>query len=205
MATTSEPASPASGSAVTGWVPSNPAPLGLFGFGATTVVLSLINANLISGNDLTVVLGMALAYGGIAQFMAGMWEFRTGNTFGAVAFTSYGAFWISFFVLVQLNIAGIAKSGVLYVNSSLGAYLWVWALVTFLLFLCTFKSPKGVSAIFFLLTITFILLGIGNSGGTSGTVHLGGYVGLATGAVALYVGTAQIMHSAYGRWVLPIG
>jgi len=202
MATTSEPATQASGSTVTGWGPANPAPLGLFGFGTTTVVLSLVNSNLIGGGAAPVVLGLAFAYGGLAQFMAGMWEFRTGNTFGAVAFTSYGAFWISFFILVTYDARLIAPAEV---NAALGGYLWAWGLVTFLLFLCTFKAPRAVSGIFLLLTITFVLLGIGNSGGSSSTIHLGGYVGLLTGALALYTATGQIMEAVYGRWVLPIG
>src|SRR5215475_15979725 len=93
------PADPYAGRTA-GWTPANPAPLGLAGFAATTFMLSMINANLVNHNSLTGVLGLALAYGGIAQLIAGIWEFRTGNTFGAVAFCSYGAFWISFYFLV---------------------------------------------------------------------------------------------------------
>src|ERR1700733_10798520 len=115
MATVSDPLgrpgrdieSESSSTSVTGWVPANPAPLGLSGFGLTTLVLSLINSNLVGVGATPVVLGMAFAYGGIAQLLAGMWEFRTGNTFGAVAFSSFGAFWISFFVLVQFDLAKI--------------------------------------------------------------------------------------------------
>src|SRR5947209_12829266 len=109
MATISETPPPRSAPAAVsqgpgGWIPANPAPLGLAGFGITTFVLSMMNANLVSDTNLPVVLGLAIAYGGLAQLLAGMWEFRTGNTFGAVAFTSYGAFWISFYFLAQVQL-----------------------------------------------------------------------------------------------------
>jgi len=189
---------------MTGWIPANPAPLGLMGFGITTLVLSFVNANLVGGGPASfpIVLGLAIAFGGTAQLLAGMWEFRTGNTFGAVAFTSYGAFWISFFFLVSFNVAELPKTEVL---SALGLYLWMWGIFTGLLFLCTFASPKALSLLFLLLTITFILLGIGNSGDSSNMIHAGGFFGIATGAVALYIATADIMQAVYKRSVLPVG
>ena len=165
-------------------------------------MLSLVNANLIGGGALPVVLGMAFAYGGLAQFMAGMWEFRTGNTFGAAAFTTYGAFWLSFFILVTYDLKLITK---LETNSALGAYLWTFGIITGLFFLCTFAAPRGIQLVFLLLTITFILLGIGNSGASSSIIHAGGWVGLATAAAAFYAGTAEIMAHVYGRDVLPLG
>ncbi len=207
MATISEPprtaAAPAT-SAATGWVPANPAPLGLMAFGGTTLVLSMMNANLVSfDKNLPVVLGMAFAFGGLGQLIAGLWEFRTGNTFGAVAFTTYGGFWVSFYFLVQVQAPGLIKAGDF--GNAVGLYLWAFGIVTGLLFLCTFASPRAIQLIFLLLTITFVLLGIGNSGGTSGVIHAGGYFGLATAAVAMYTATAEIMASAYGRDILPIG
>src|SRR5471032_3135654 len=96
------------GSGGSSWTPANPAPLGLAGFAMTTFVLSMTNTNWVSPTDLPVVLGLALAYGGIAQLLAGMWEFRSGNTFGAVAFSSFGAFWISYWLLVTFNVSGLA-------------------------------------------------------------------------------------------------
>jgi hypothetical protein len=191
-------------STMTGWIPANPAPLGLMGFGITTLVLSFVNANLVGGGPASfpIVLGLAIAFGGTAQLLAGMWEFRTGNTFGAVAFTSYGAFWISFFFLVSFNVAELPKTEVL---SALGLYLWMWGIFTGLMFLCTFASPKALSLLFLLLTITFILLGIGNSGDSSNMIHAGGFFGIATGAVALYIATADIMQAVYKRSVLPVG
>lgn len=190
-----------------GWVPANPAPLGLCGFGITTLTLSFVNANIVGGGPASfpIVLGMALVFGGIAQLFAGMWEFRTGNTFGAVAFSGYGAFWISFFVLVMFNVPQLLAGDKTELNSLLGLYLWMWGLFTFILFLCTFASPKALSLLFLLLTVTYVLLGIGNSGADSGMVHAGGYVGIATGAVALYIACADIMQAVYKRSVLPVG
>lgn len=199
-----------SGAGSTGWSPANPAPLGLAAFGVTTLFLSLQNANLIGGGDLGTISAVALAYGGIAQFFAGMWEFRAGNTFGAVAFTSFGAFWISFYIIVNQQVPSIlvikpASVAVLTLDSSLGAYLWVWAAITFGLFICTFASARALSVLFFVLLVTFILLAIGNSGGNSSTIHAGGFAGIVTAAVALYIAVAEIMKAVYGRWVLPIG
>jgi succinate-acetate transporter protein len=186
------------------WVPANPAPLGLAGFGITTFVLSMMNANLVNfDKNLPVVLGLAIAYGGLAQLLAGLWEFRTGNTFGAVAFTSYGAFWISFYFLVQVQLPEIAKGG--DVGNALGLYLWAWAIFTGYMFLCSFASSRAVSAVFLALTITFVLLGIGNSGGNESIIHAGGYAGLVTAALALYASCAEVMHAQYGRWVFPVG
>ncbi|HWF35033.1 MAG TPA: acetate uptake transporter [Solirubrobacteraceae bacterium] len=191
------------------WIPANPAPLGLAGFGITTLVLSLVNSNLINGADLTVVLGLAVAYGGLAQFVAGVWEFRTGNTFGAVAFCSYGAFWLSFYILATHDLPGLIKTGA--ASSAVGAYLWAWALLTGLLFLCSFRQPPGVILVFLALTITFALLGAGWSAGplseiganTQSTIHAGGYAGIVTAALALYAATGMVMKHQYGRSVLP--
>lgn len=185
-------------------MPANPAPLGLSGFGLTTLVLSFVNANLVGGGPASfpIVLGMALAFGGGAQLLAGMWEFRTGNTFGAVAFSSYGAFWISFFFLVSFNVAQLPAKEI---DSALGLYLWMWGLFTAMMFLCSFASPRALSLLLLLLTVTYVFLGIGNSGASSSMIHAGGYVGIATGAVALYIACADIMQAVYKRSVLPVG
>src|ERR1700683_2795787 len=145
------------------WVPANPAPLGLAGFGITTLVLSMMNATLVSSDkNLPVVLGLALAYGGLAQLLAGLWEFRTGNTFGAVAFCSYGAFWISFFLIVQLGVSGVvADKGAGELFSGLGAYLWMWGVFTTYMFVASLRTSGAVALVFLLLAITFIILGIG--------------------------------------------
>jgi uncharacterized protein len=206
LATISEPHSgaPTTSSSVStagSWTPANPAPLGLAGFGITTLVLSMVNSNLVGAGATPVVLGLAFAFGGLAQLLAGMWEFRSGNTFGAVAFSSYGAFWISFFILVSFDAGGLGTEA----GSGIGLYLWAWGIFTGCMFLCTFASSRALQLLFLLLTITFILLGIGNSGATSSMVHAGGYFGIATAAVALYIFTADVMKAVYGRSVLPLG
>jgi succinate-acetate transporter protein len=187
-----------------GWIPANPAPLGLMGFGLTTLMLSFVNANVVGGGPASfpIVLGVALAFGGVAQLLAGMWEFRTGNTFGAVAFSSYGAFWISFYVLVSTNVAQLPKTEI---DSLLGLYLWLWGAFTGIMFLCTFASPRALQLLFLLLTVTYVLLGIGNTGAHTSIIHAGGYVGIATGAVAWYIACADIMQAVYKRSVLPVG
>ena len=183
------------------WMPSDPAPLGLAGFALTTFVLSMMNANLVNfSKGLPVVLGLALAYGGIAQLLAGMWEFRTGNLFGALAFSSYGAFWISFFILVQFDLAKIAPTEV---NSALGLYLWSWAIFTAYMTVAALRTTAVVAVVFLLLTLTFVFLGIGNSGGHAGMIHLGGYFGIATAIAAWYGSMAAVVNFTWGRVVMP--
>ncbi len=109
-----------------GWRPADPGPLGLAGFAMTTFVLSMFNSNLVNEKGIPVVLGLALAYGGIVQLLAGMWEFRTGNTFGAVAFCSFGAFWISFWALNVFYAKEIGGNA----GHAVGLYLWAWAIFT---------------------------------------------------------------------------
>ncbi len=212
MATVSDPQAQAqvqagarpAASAMQGWTPANPAPLGLFGFGITTAVLSFVNANIVGGGAASypIALGLAIAFGGIAQLFAGMWEFRSGNAFGAVAFSSFGAFWISFFVLVSFNVAQLPAGEV---NSALGLYLYAWGVFTACLFLCSFASARAVQLLFLLLTATFVLLGIGQTGAHTTVTHIGGYVGIATAAVAVYIATAELMKGVYGHSMLPIG
>jgi len=161
----------------------------------------MINSNLVGAGATGLMLGMALAVGGLAQFTAGVWEFRTGNTFGATAFCSYGAFWISFYFLLTIGLKGIP---VREVGSALGLYLWAWAIFTAFMFVASLRTTGAVALVFLLLTITFILLGIGNSGGSSGTIHLGGYLGLATALVAWYAAFAGVINSTWGRVVAPV-
>ena len=128
----------------------------------TTFVLSMFNSQLVSDAGEPVVLGLALAYGGIAQLLAGMWEFRTGNTFGAVAFTSFGAFWISFFLLVTFFAPSLPAADA---GHAIGLYLWAWAIFTTYMFVASLRTTGAIALVFFLLAITFILLAIGDSGG----------------------------------------
>jgi uncharacterized protein len=184
-----------------GWSPADPGPLGLASFATTTFILSMINSNLVGAGATGLMLGMALAVGGIAQFTAGIWEFRTGNTFGATAFCSYGAFWISFFILLQIGVKGIP---IRELDSALGLYLWAWGIFTAWMFIASLRTTGAVALVFLLLAITFIVLGIGNAGGSSGTIHLGGFIGLATAIVAWYAAFAGVISSTFGRSVLPV-
>ena len=137
-----------------------PGPLGLAAFAMTTFVLSMFNSNLVDAKGLPVVLGLALAYGGIVQLLAGMWEFRTGNTFGAVAFCSFGAFWISFWALNVFYAKDIAGNA----GHAVGVYLWAWAIFTAYMTVAALRVSGAVLLVFVLLTVTFILLAIGAVG-----------------------------------------
>ena len=178
------------------WVPANPAPLGLAGFAMTTFVLSIFNANLVSSAGEGVVLGLAIAYGGLAQLLAGMWEFRTGNTFGAVAFSSFGAFWISFYVLAHTSPAVAPK----YV----AIYLYAWGIFTGYMFIASLRTTGAVALVFALLTATFFLLAIGAAGAHTNVTKIGGWVGLATAIAAWYASFAQVVNSTFGKTVLPL-
>jgi uncharacterized protein len=183
-----------------GWKPADPGPLGLAAFAMTTFVLSIFNANLVDAKGLPVVLGLALAYGGIVQRLAGMWEFRTGNTFGAVAFCSYGAFWISFWALEVFYAKQIGGNA----GHAVGVYLWAWAIFTTYMTVAALRVSGAVLLVFVLLSITFVLLAIGASGGHETLTHWGGYLGLATAAAAWYASFAVVTNSTFGRTVLPV-
>lgn len=184
-----------------GWKPADPGPLGLAGFALTTFVLSMFNAGLVSKSAEPVVLGLALAYGGIAQLLAGMWEFRTGNTFGAVAFSSYGAFWISFWALVTFFVGDIPAA---HVSAALGLYLISWGIFTAYMLIASLRTTVAVMLVFLLLTVTFFLLGIGNANESEGLVEAGGWFGLATAVAAWYASFAAVTNSTFGRTVLPV-
>jgi len=183
------------------WIPADPGPLGLAGFAMTTFVLSMFNADFVNKAGEPVVLGLALAYGGVAQLLAGMWEFRTGNTFGAVAFSSFGAFWISFWAFVTFFEDSIPPD---QVGHAVGLYLWAWAIFTTYMFVASLRTTGAVALVFFLLAITFILLGAGNSGDNTDVIKWGGYVGLATAAAAWYASFAAVVNSTFGRTLAPV-
>ena len=199
-------------SALAGWAPADPGPLGLAAFAGTTFMLSLLNSGLVGtssapgGGLLPMVAGLALAYGGIAQLLAGIWEFRTGNTFGAVAFCSYGAFWISFYFVVH----SVAENAPTEVFSGLGLYLWMWGIFTTYMFFASLRTTGAIALVFLLLAVTFIILGIGNSalaGGhsaTNTTIKIGGYVGILTALAAWYASFAAVINSTFGRVVMPV-
>jgi succinate-acetate transporter protein len=180
---------------------ADPGPLGLSAFALTTFVLSMFNADLIAKGGEPVVLGLALAYGGLAQLLAGMWEFRRGNTFAAVAFSSYGAFWLSYWALVTFNAKEIPAADA---TDAVGLFLIAWGIFTTYMWVASFRTSVGIMIVFLLLAITFFLLGFGNTGMNADLIKGGGYFGLATAAVAWYVSFAQVMFSTFGRWVLPV-
>jgi succinate-acetate transporter protein len=181
-----------------GWAPADPGPLGLAAFATTTFVLSVFNANLVRPSGTAVVLGLALAYGGVAQLLAGMWEFRTGNTFGAVAFTSFGAFWISYYVLVKLTPPAAVTP------TAIAVYLYAWAIFTTYMLVASLRTTAAIALVFLLLAITFFILAIGNAGASMNTIHLGGWFGLATAVAAWYASFAGVANATFGRVVLPV-
>jgi succinate-acetate transporter protein len=184
-----------------GWKPADPGPLGLAAFALTTFVLSMFNANLVSHAGEPVVLGLALAYGGIAQLLAGMWEFRTGNTFGAVAFSSFGAFWISFWALITFFADKIPAE---HLGSALGLYLIAWGIFTTYMFVASLRTTAAIALVFVLLAATFFLLGIGNADESESLIEIGGWCGLATAAAAWYASFAAVVNSTFGRTVMPV-
>jgi len=209
MATTTTPVSTeaATTSAARGSWLADPAPLGLAGFAMTTMMLSCYNAGFIlTGSG--AVLGLALAYGGIAQFAAGMWEFVRGNTFGAVAFSSYGAFWISFWWLLN-HLPKESEVAGRDLTHGIGLYLLVWGIFTAYMFIGSMRVSGAVMAVFALLALTFFALAIGafveKTGATSpgGWTKLGGWLGIVTALAAWYASFAAVTNSTFKRVVLP--
>jgi succinate-acetate transporter protein len=180
---------------------ADPGPLGLAAFALTTFVLSMYNAGLMGSGSEPVVFGLALAYGGLAQFVAGMWEFRSGNTFGAVAFTSFGAFWLSFWAFAQFFESDIPKADV---GHGVGLYLIAWGIFTLYMFVASLRTTAAIALVFALLTLTFFALGIGDAGAHTSITHLGGWLGLATAAAAWYASFAAVTNSTFRRTVLPV-
>ena len=178
---------------------ADPAPLGLAAFALTTFLLSVKNAGWTDGGDAW--LGFAFAYGGLAQLLAGMWEFRTGNTFGAVAFTSYGAFWLSFWAFVQFFEKSVPKADA---GHAVGLFLIAWGIFTAYMFIASLRTTAAIALVFLLLAVTFILLGIGEAGPHPNIGKIGGYVGLATAAAAWYASFAAVTNSTFGRTVMPV-
>jgi uncharacterized protein len=181
---------------------ADPAPLGLAGFALTTFVLSMVNSNIIPDTLVGGALGLALAYGGIGQFAAGLWEFAKGNTFGATAFCSYGAFWVSFWWLAEKDLAALGPDGYKVV----GTYLLGWAIFTAYMTVAAMRVNMAVLTVFVLLTLTYLILAIGwFDKESSGWIHLGGYVGIITAIAAWYTSFAGVTAFTWGRQVFPVG
>ena len=180
---------------------ADPAPLGLAGFALTTFVLSMFTSGLVSEKGEPVVFGLALAYGGIAQFLAGMWEFKNNNTFGATAFSSFGAFWISLWLLDVFYAKDIPEA---QLGDAVGLYLIAWGIFTTYMWIASFRVSVAVNAVFLLLAITFFLLGLGDTSGTEDIGKAGGYCGLVTALVAWYASFAVVTNKTFDRDVLPV-
>jgi uncharacterized protein len=181
---------------------ANPAPLGLLGFGMTTVLLNLHNAGFFELNSM--ILAMGLCYGGAAQIIAGIMEWKKGNTFATTAFISYGCFWLSFVTLVLLPkiIPTVTPPN----EDALAAYLAMWGVFTAVMFLGTFRLNRALQIVFGTLTILFFLLAIGDFTGASANFkHATGYEGIFCGLAAIYTGLAQVLNELSGKVVLPLG
>lgn len=178
---------------------ADPAPLGLAAFALTTFILSFVNAGIIAAEP--VVFGLALAYGGGAQLLAGMWEFTKGNTFGATAFSSYGAFWIAFWYLTGHTDLSVVAEGDL--GNGIGLFLLAWGIFTLYMTVAALRVSGAVLLVFVLLTLTFFALSFGEFGGSSGWTHLGGWLGILTAIAAWYASFAGVVNFTFKRAVMP--
>ncbi|MFO7916902.1 MAG: acetate uptake transporter [Anaerolineae bacterium] len=178
---------------------ANPAPLGLMGFGMTTVLLNIHNAGFFPIG--TMILAMGIFYGGMAQVIAGIMEWKKGNTFGTVAFTSYGLFWLTLVGLLVMPKMGWGDAAG---NTAMAWYLFMWGLFTGLMFIGTLKLNGALQFVFGTLTILFFLLAIGDATGNVGWTRIAGFEGIICGLSAIYTAMAEVLNEVYGRIVAPI-
>ena len=180
---------------------ANPAPLGLLGFGMTTVLLNLHNAGFYELNSM--VLAMGICYGGAAQIIAGAMEWRKGNTFATTAFVSYGLFWLSLVALIVLAKLGWGAASN---DTAMAAYLAMWGLFTAVMFVGTLRLNRALQVVFGTLAILFFLLAYGDyTNASTGFKHFTGYEGIFCGFSAIYAGLAQVLNELFGKTVLPLG
>lgn len=205
MATTTRPeVVPAKPEATSPSAIADPGPLGLAAFAMTTFVLSVFNANIIGAAALVVVvLPLALFYGGAVQILAGMWEFRKNNTFGALAFSSYGAFWITFAWYVRYVAPGLP---VAREHEAAGLFLLAWTIFTAYMLLASFRTNMVLSAVFAVLFATFLMLAIGHLAAppNATVIKAGGWLGLVTAFLAWYASAAGVTNATWGRTLLPV-
>jgi succinate-acetate transporter protein len=181
---------------------ADPGPLGLAGFAMTTFVLSTFNADLITDKSLvTVVLPLALFYGGLAQLLAGMWEFRKGNTFGATAFSSFGAFWLAYATYAKFVAGDLPPATA---HQATGLFLLVWAIFTVYMTIAATRTTGAVLAVFVTLSATFVVLCIGEFAQSAGVTKAGGWIGLVTAVCAWYASFAGVTNATYQRTVVPV-
>jgi succinate-acetate transporter protein len=179
---------------------ANPAPLGLAGFGLTTLLLNTVNAEIISSEGIGMVLPVGLFYGGLAQFLAGMWEAKKNNTFGFTAFSSFGAFWMALGVLIILERTGVVEPVPV---SGMTVFLVAWGLFTAYMTIGTLRLSVALQVVFTTLTILFFLLAIGEHNET--VKQIAGYEGLLCAGSALYASAALVINETWGREMLPLG
>lgn len=179
---------------------SNPAPLGLMGFGMTTVLLNFHNAGIFELGSM--ILAMGFFYGGLAQIIAGLMEWKKGNTFATTAFTSYGFFWLSLVMLVVLPKMGLVEAPEL---AAMVAYLIMWGVFTGVLFIATLRINRALQVVFASLTLLFFLLALGDYTNSATIKLIAGYEGIFCGFTAIYTALAQVLNEVYGKTVVPIG
>ena len=179
---------------------ANPAPLGLLGFGLTTVLLNIHNAGYYELNSM--ILAMGIFYGGLAQIIAGIMEWKKNNTFGTTAFTSYGLFWLTLVGLLLMPSLGL---GTATSKVAFAAYFFMWGLFTFVMFIGTLRINRALQVVFLTLTILFFLLAARDYFGSAAIGTLAGYEGIICGLSALYAALAQVLNEVYKKVVLPLG
>lgn len=178
---------------------ANPAPLGLMGFGMTTVLLNMHNAGFFTLGSM--ILSMGIFYGGLAQVFAGIMEWKKGNTFGTTAFTSYGFFWLSLVALLVMPKIGWGNAPE---KSAMAAYLFMWGMFTAVMFIGTLKVNKALQFVFASLTLLFFLLALGDVTGSVTITKIAGYEGMICGVSAIYTALAQVINELSGRTVAPL-
>lgn len=193
------PAAPPPAATAVAW--GNSAPLALAAFALTTFMLSMVNAGLVNAAVEPVVFGVALMFGGLTQLIAGVIQFRTGNTFGGVLFSTFGAFWLSLFAIVQFFLKDVPAA---QIGHALGLFLYAFGIFTVWMFAASFRSNVVVVVALAGLAATFFVLGAGNYAGSTGLVHTGGYLGLIVAALAAYLSAAEVCEATYKHSVLPV-
>ncbi|HWE67494.1 MAG TPA: acetate uptake transporter [Acidimicrobiales bacterium] len=179
---------------------ADPAALGLGAFAMTTLALSLSNAS-VWPSGIEAALALALVFGGSAQLLAGMWEFTRRNTFGAVAFSSYGAFWIAYYVFIRFQAPGLSPTAL---SQAAGVFLLGWTILTFYLLIASLRVNLAVVGVFLALTVTFVLLTIGAFDNKASLTHAGGWAGIVTAAIAFYASAAVVINETFKKTVCPV-
>jgi succinate-acetate transporter protein len=179
---------------------ANPAPLGLLAFGMTTVMLNLHNAGIFALGSM--IFAMGIFYGGIAQIIAGLMEWKKNNTFGTLAFISYGFFWISLVGLIVMPKIGISD---VFGKGDFLAFLSIWGLFSFVMWIITFRLSKALQVVFGLLVLLFALLIAGNALGSVTVLQIAGVEGIICGLSAMYAGLGQVMNEVYKEKVINLG